>query len=48
MTHQPLWVIMYQLPERGKTRTEELVDGRKEKKIGGCGEKQITAQKEKY
>ena len=31
MTHQPLWVILCHLPEKGRRETEEIVEEMKEK-----------------
>ena len=31
MTHQPLWVILCHLPEKGGRKTEEIVEEMKER-----------------
>ena len=31
MTHQPLWVILCHLPEKGRRETEEIVEEMKER-----------------
>ena len=31
MTHQPLWVILCRLPEKGRKKTEEIVEEMKER-----------------
>ena len=39
MTHQPLRVILCQLPEKGKKETEEIVEEMKEKDREETGKK---------
>ena len=45
MTHQPLWLILYHLPEKGRKEIEEIVEemkvrDREERGTGMKGKKQ--------
>ena len=43
MTHQPLWVILYHLPEKGRKEIEEIVE---EIKREGQGRKRKRCESE--